>query len=89
MFRGVVFPWLLHRDLGFSMRAYWRMHVPAITVLLVLLVLVGGAVWLPITTWPRLVGAGLGVVVVFLALVLALVPDGRAWLVARLRRVAA
>jgi O-antigen/teichoic acid export membrane protein len=88
LFRGVVFPWLLHRDAGFAMRAYWRMQVPALSVGVVLLVLVGGVTWLPITTWPRLVGAGLGVLVVFLALVLALVPDGRAWLLARLRRIA-
>lgn len=85
-FRGVVFPWLLHRDAGFPIRAYWRMHTPALGVLVVLLVLIGGGTWLPIDTWPRLVAAGLVALVVFLGLVLAFVPVGRSWLIAKVKR---
>ena len=89
VFRGVVFPWLMKRDFGFSIASYWRMHLPALSVGAALAALVGGVAWLPIDTWPRLVGAGLGILAVFLGLVLAFVPDGRTWIVARIRRRAA
>ncbi|HEY3801238.1 MAG TPA: oligosaccharide flippase family protein [Kofleriaceae bacterium] len=89
VFRGVVFPWLMSRDFGFSIGSYWRMHLPALSVGAALAALVGGVAWLPIDTWPRLVGAGLGILAVFLGLVLAFVPDGRTWIVARIRRRAA
>jgi O-antigen/teichoic acid export membrane protein len=86
LFRGLVFPWLLHRAGDFSMRAYWRMHVPALGTGAAFLLIIGGGTWLPIDTWPRLVGSALVALVIFLGLVLAFVPAGRRWIVGKLKR---
>jgi O-antigen/teichoic acid export membrane protein len=85
-FRGIVFPYLLWKEIGFTPREYAQMHAPAIAVGLVLLVVVGGIAWVPVHTWPRLVALGLGVLVAFLALSVVLVPDARAWFAQKLRR---
>jgi O-antigen/teichoic acid export membrane protein len=86
LFRGIVFPALMQRDAEFSFKAYWRMHLPAIVIGVALVVICGGATWLDIDTWPRLVATGLGMLVVFVLLVLAFVPVGRDWIISKLRR---
>jgi O-antigen/teichoic acid export membrane protein len=86
VFRGIVFPWLMHRDADFTLGAYWRMHVPAISVGIAFVALCGAGLWLRVDTWPRLVATGLGMLVVFLLLVVAFVPAGREWIVAKVRR---
>jgi O-antigen/teichoic acid export membrane protein len=86
VFRGIVFPWLMNRDADFSLGAYWRMHVPAISVGIVFVALCGAGLWLRVDTWPRLVATGLGMLVVFLLLVVTFVPPGRAWILSKLKR---
>jgi O-antigen/teichoic acid export membrane protein len=86
VFRGIVFPWLLHREFEVSFAAYWRMHMPAVLVGSVFVVLCGAGLWLRVDTWPRLVATGLGMVVVFVVLVIAFVPAGRAWILSKLKR---
>ena len=86
LFRGIVFPYLLSKDIDFPMSAYARMQVSALVIGAVLLMLVGGLAWVPIHTWPRLVGLAVGVLVVFLALIARMVPEAREWLLRKVRR---
>jgi O-antigen/teichoic acid export membrane protein len=88
VFRGVVFPILLHKEIGLRPLDYGRMHARAMGIGLVYLLLVGGLSWVPLTSYARFLLLGIGSTIIFLLLALALVPEVRAALHRRLRRSA-
>jgi len=88
VFRGLVFPLLLKKEIALAPLDYARMHARAVGIGLAYLGLVGGLAWVPLTSYARFVGLGLASSVVFAALALGLVPEARAAVLRRLRRSA-
>jgi O-antigen/teichoic acid export membrane protein len=82
--RGIVFPWLLHKETGIKPSEYWRMHVGAIATGVVYLLVIGAAAWVPLTSYARFIMIGSGTVAVFGAIVMAAFPDIRASVLRRL-----
>jgi len=84
--QGLVFPFLLRKEIGLPVRDYLRMNTRAAVVGLVFVIAIGGVAWIPIPTfgWFFLVGGGC--VVVYAAIVMALVPNLRRAILERLRR---
>ena len=86
LFRGVVFPYLLWKEIDFSPREYMKLHTPALLVGFVMLVCIFWMVYIPVHTWTRLVVSGVGVLVLFGVLAMLLTPPARKWVQGKLRR---
>jgi O-antigen/teichoic acid export membrane protein len=84
--RGLWFPWVLKQELGILPREYYAIHARTIAIGAAYVALVGGLHWVPIPTYGRFVALGLLSAAVFAVLLLATVPDARAFLKRRLGR---
>jgi O-antigen/teichoic acid export membrane protein len=84
-FRGVAFPLFLKEDLGLTLGAYYRMHARAVILGVIYLALVGGLMFVSISTYRFLFLLALGSAVVFAALLMVGVPEVRTAVVRRLR----
>lgn len=85
-FRGVLFPLLLRAEVGITPIDYARMNAPAIGIGALYLVLVGGASLIPIPTYTRFIGLGLGTTAVFACIAVAWIPELRTAMKSRFRR---
>lgn len=85
-FRGVVFPFLLRRELGLAPLEYFGMHARGIGIGALYLLLVGGLSFVAIPSFTRFFILGLLSSLVFGVLVLSIMPEARAGLQKRLGR---
>jgi O-antigen/teichoic acid export membrane protein len=85
-FRGVVFPVLLKTELDLTPGAYVRMHARSVLITVLYFCLVGGLMFVRVTSYRGFVLLSLGSASVFALLVIAVVPEARAALVRRLPR---
>lgn len=85
-FRGVLFPLLLRAEAGITPMEYARMNAPAVGIGALYLVLVGGASLIPMATYTRFIGLGLGSTAVFGCIAVAGIPELRSAIKRRLRR---
>lgn len=76
--RGVLFPYLLKKELGITPLEYVRMHARPMVLGIVYLALVGGLALVPLTSYVRFVLLSGVSTVVFGVLLLATVPEARA-----------
>lgn len=89
VFRGILYPaLLLKNEIGMGIGAYYRQHSTSLVVGIFYLVLVGGISFLPLTSYPRFIAAGIVSTALFLVPLLIFVPEVRGPLKARLARLA-
>jgi O-antigen/teichoic acid export membrane protein len=85
LFRGIVFPMILEKEVGLGRLDYARMHLPAIAMGIVYLVLTGGMSLIPLKSYSRLLLLASASTCVYGLLMLAAVPTIRAALMYRVR----
>jgi O-antigen/teichoic acid export membrane protein len=85
-FHAVLFPILLKHEVGVPVAKFWQMHKTSLAIGAVYLALIGGLAFVPLTTFPRFFLFCAGTVSVFIALVLAGVPEARSEMQKRLAR---
>ncbi len=84
VFRGIVFPILLKKEVGIAPSAYMRTHVTALVVGAAYLVLAAPLAFVPLVSYARFALLAAASVAVFGVLVLVFVPDARAFVLRRL-----
>jgi O-antigen/teichoic acid export membrane protein len=85
-FHAILFPLLLKREVGIPVATFWKMHKTSLGIGAVYLVLIGGLAFVPLASFARFFLFCVGTVSVFVALVLAFVPEARSEVQKRLAR---
>ena len=85
-FHAILFPILLKKEVGVPVAEFWQMHKTSLAIGAVYLVLIGGLAFVPLGSLPRFFLFCAGTVSVFVALLLALVPEARSEVQKRLAR---
>jgi O-antigen/teichoic acid export membrane protein len=85
-FRGIAFPIVLKEDLGLTPGGYYRMHARAVSIGATYLALVGGLMFVHISSYRTFFLLASGSAAVFGALLMVAVPEVRGAVVRRLRK---
>jgi O-antigen/teichoic acid export membrane protein len=85
--RGIALPIIIGKTIDISPGAWWKMHVRALCICGVYLALILRFAWLPLPSYQRFVLYGLASTAIYGVLLVIAIPEARAWVMGRLRRL--